>query len=59
MLTNWNKVRDQVLSGQKVDNAIIVDAMSQLNAIDQDLQKLEMKEYMKRREENFIKEKQN
>lgn len=51
---NWERIKNRVLSGEKVDQAIIVDAMEACNTIDQEIENLKMKDYLKDRKEYLV-----
>jgi len=51
---NWDNIRDKMLAGEKIEREIIVDAMDQCNAIDQELMNLSTKDYMKKRNSALV-----
>jgi len=51
---HWDSIRDQVLGGQKVEKELIVDAMSQCNGIDTEIEKYRMREYVKSRDKCLV-----
>lgn len=51
---HWDRLYQSMLAGQKVDRELIVEAMSQCNWVDSEIEKHRMKEYMKEKEKSLV-----